>query len=76
MSTMPPILSERLSFADGERVGSVLSVIEGSQAPLLEIGLADGGKNALVPFMERFVGDVDSVIGRIKINERWILDTE
>ena len=63
-------------FLDGKCTGSVLSVIEGSQAPLLEIEVAGSGKNALVPFMERFVGDVDTAASRIEINERWILDTE
>ena len=59
----------------GEPVGRVLSVIEGAQAPLLEIDVLNGGPPVLVPFMERFVGDVDTGSGHIEIYERWILDT-
>ena len=63
-------------FVKAERAGRVVSVIEGSQAPLLEIEVAGDGKVVLVPFMERFVGVVDTVEKQIEINERWILDTE
>jgi ribosomal 30S subunit maturation factor RimM len=38
--------------------------------------LSDGRSPVLIPFMDRFVGDVDTVAGRIEINERWILDIE
>ncbi|MDA3950993.1 MAG: ribosome maturation factor RimM [Spirochaeta sp.] len=61
---------------DGEQAGRVRAVVDGSQAPLLEVELSDGRSPVLIPFMDRFVGDVDTVAGRIEINERWILDIE
>ncbi len=62
---------------DGVICGRVVAVIDGSQAPLLEIERcgADSQK-VLVPFMERFVGNVDIEAGRMEIKERWILDSE
>jgi 16S rRNA processing protein RimM len=63
-------------LVNGERAGRVRAVVDGAQAPLLEVELSAGGVPVLVPFMERFVGDVNIDAGQIEISERWILDTE
>jgi 16S rRNA processing protein RimM len=63
--------------ANGEVRGTVTSVVEAAQAPLLEIEPAHGGgRPALVPFMDRYVGLVDLAAGSIEVREPWILDFE
>jgi 16S rRNA processing protein RimM len=65
---------------DGSTRGRVVAVIEGSQAPLLEITLTtDGGTpsgTVLVPFMNEYVGTVDLKAGQLEIRTPWILDSE
>ncbi len=43
----------------GEPVGSVVGVIDGPQALLLEVKALADGKRYLVPFLKQFVGTVD-----------------
>lgn len=61
-----------------DRVGTVIAVAEGAQAPLLEMRRTESPDSGtvLIPFMERFVGTVDVVGGRVELKERWILDSE
>ncbi|MFP4211640.1 MAG: 16S rRNA processing protein RimM, partial [Alkalispirochaeta sp.] len=59
---------------DGEPVGVVEAVVEGGQAPLLEVRQQQG--LVYVPFMERFIGTVDVATRTIEVTERWVLDIE
>lgn len=76
-------------YVDEAVWGRVVAVIDGSQAPLLEIERVDpqstaestearvtGNQRILVPFMERFVNTAGIEAGRLEITERWILDSE
>ncbi len=58
-------------FAGGHRVGSVTSIIEGTQAPLLEISVDDGIR--LIPFMKEYIGDVDIAEKRIVLLDERLL---
>jgi len=61
-------------FDDREPLGVVEAVVDGGQAPLLEVRRANG--TVYVPFMERFIGDVDVPNRMIEVKERWVLDIE
>jgi len=56
-----------------EAVGSVLSVLEGGAAPLLEIRLFSG-KTVLVPFRKEFIGNVDVQARELELLVDWILE--
>ena len=58
-------------FADGCRVGSVASIIEGAQAPLLEVIMDDGKR--LIPFMKEYIGDIDIAQRRIVLLDERLL---
>jgi ribosomal 30S subunit maturation factor RimM len=55
-------------FLKGERIGAVRSVMDAGPNQLLEILTADG-KALLIPFAERFFGEVDIGAGRIELKE-------
>lgn len=54
-----------LFFGD-ERIGDVRSVMEAGASPLLEVRDLRG-KTLLVPFVERFIGEVDVREGKIQL---------
>ncbi len=57
-----------------QSLGKILSVVEGYQAPLLEVDL--GGRTVLVPFMEQYLGVPDQDARTLELLTPWILDTE
>lgn len=57
----------------GRAVGTVDGVLEGGEAPLLEIRMS-AGRTVLVPFRKEFVGDVDVPGRRIDLLADWILE--
>ena len=65
-------------MVDGVERGRVVAVVEGSQAPLLEVapgGDADGvPPTVLVPFMSPFVGDVNIDDATVVVEQPWILE--
>ncbi len=69
-------------FGENGSAGVVLSVVEGAQAPLLEVELSDNDtterreKRVFVPFMNKFIQSVDLQGKRITLKEPWILDSE
>jgi 16S rRNA processing protein RimM len=58
----------------GESLGVVEAVVDGGQAPLLEVRRTTG--TVYVPFMQRFIGDIDVPSRTIEVRERWVLDIE
>lgn len=56
-----------------EPVGTVEAVLEGGEAPLLEIRRPEG-RNVLVPFRKEFIGAVDIPRRRIELLADWILE--
>lgn len=58
-------------YKDGVELGEVVSVIEGTQAELLEIKTRDG--LFLVPFLDEYIGAVDTGAGRIELKADWLL---
>lgn len=69
-------------FGENGYAGVVLSVVEGAQAPLLEVELRDNeaeekrGSPVFIPFMNKFIQSVDLPGRRITVKEQWILDSE
>lgn len=57
----------------GRTVGTVDRVLEGGEAPLLEIRMP-AGRSVLVPFRKEFVGEVDVPGRRIELLAGWILE--
>ncbi|TVR69763.1 MAG: 16S rRNA processing protein RimM [Spirochaetaceae bacterium] len=57
-------------------IGTVVAVVDGSQAPLLEISREGRKGTLLVPFMDPFVGVPQEQSRTVEILEPWILDTE
>jgi len=57
----------------GRPAGVVESVLEGGEAPLLEVRLGTG-KTALVPFRSQFIGAVDTPGRTIELLADWILE--
>ena len=70
--------------ASGERIGEVVSVLEGGAEPWLEVRVSERNaervseRNAervsLVPFRKEFVGAVDVADGTIELLAPWLLD--
>ncbi len=60
-----------LFFGD-ERIGEVRSVMEAGASPLLEVRDLRG-KTLLVPFVERFIGEVDVREGKIQLRDDEIV---
>lgn len=56
-----------------EPVGTVEAVLEGGEAPLLEIR-RPGGRSVLIPFRKEFIGKVDVPGRRIELLADWILE--
>lgn len=61
-----------LVFA-GASVGTVEAVLEGGEAPLLEIRRTPA-RTVLVPFRKEFIGEVDTAGRRIELLADWILE--
>jgi 16S rRNA processing protein RimM len=59
-------------FWGDERIGDVRSVVDAGPHQLLEIAMADG-RALLIPFIERFFGEVDVKAGRISLKEEDII---
>ncbi|MCG8479482.1 MAG: ribosome maturation factor RimM [Spirochaetales bacterium] len=61
---------------DGVERGRVVAVVEGTQAPLLEVAPADetSSSTVLIPFMSPFVGEVDIEGATIIVERSWILE--
>lgn len=56
------------------RIGHVVAVVDGAQAPLLEVRVDGRNGTALLPFMDRFVDTVDVARRCLTVRERWMLD--
>jgi 16S rRNA processing protein RimM len=69
---------------EGEKVGTVVSIIEGLQADLFEIRLlptdedgadtSDSASLRYVPFMNEYIGTVDVQKRTVEILHRWIIE--
>ncbi len=59
--------------AEGRKLATVESVLDGGPEPWLEARLPGGG-TAVVPFRKEFVGEVDLDEGRITVLAPWILE--
>ena len=63
---------------DGSRIGVVKSVIDNGASALLEIECdadADGKRRTvLVPFLDQFIGDVDTEKKTIELKETWFFE--
>jgi 16S rRNA processing protein RimM len=59
-------------FFEGRRIGPVTSIFDCGSSTMLEI-LDGDGKTRLVPFLDRFIGEVDVERGRIVLREDAIL---
>lgn len=57
----------------GETVGTVVAVWDGGAGDLLEIERPDGSR-AIVPFLARFVGEVDFAGAMIELKAPWVLE--
>jgi ribosomal 30S subunit maturation factor RimM len=55
-------------FFGNERIGDVRAIVEAGRSQLLEITAADG-RVLLLPFTDRFFGEVDVKAGRISLKE-------
>ena len=59
-------------FSDETVIGKIISVIDGAQAPLLEIKTESGTK--LVPYMKQFIASVNILEKRVNLKVDWILE--
>lgn len=59
-------------FHQGERLGEVVSTVDGAQALLLEIKGGDGALS-LVPFLDHYIGAVDIEGKSIELLTPWVL---
>jgi 16S rRNA processing protein RimM len=57
---------------DGKPLGEIKSVLNNGVTDLLEVQLED--RIIMVPFTERFVGDVDLDSGTVELTEAWLLE--
>jgi len=60
-------------YYSGREVGKIISICEGPQADLLEVGTADG-RTRMVPFIDEYVGIVDTDRKTIELRTGWILE--
>ena len=58
---------------EGERLGEILSVLEGGNGQLIEMSLP-GGAIRLVPFRNEFFGEVDPENRRVVLLKEWVLE--
>jgi len=56
----------------GQRLGEVVSTVDGAQALLLEIKANDGALS-LVPFLDHYIGEVDIEKRTIELLTEWVL---
>lgn len=61
----------KIVIGDGHEVGTVKRVSENSLSDLLEVDTENGLR--MIPFMERYVGEVDIEAGTIELKEEWLL---
>jgi 16S rRNA processing protein RimM len=66
-------LSACALVSNGAVVAHVVSVIDGSQALLLEVESVADGKRYLVPFMDQYVGKVDIGRKELELTAPWLL---
>lgn len=66
-------LSSCTLLCGNEVVGSVVGVIDGPQALLLEVEATADGKRYLVPFMSQYIGTVDLVKKEMELLVPWLL---
>jgi 16S rRNA processing protein RimM len=57
---------------NGNTVGKITAVRENAVSELLEVEV--DGKTRLIPFMERYVGDIDLELQTIELKEDWLLE--
>lgn len=57
-----------------DTLGPIIAVVEGAQAPLLEVDTGAG--TVLIPFMEPFAGVPDETRRTVELLTPWILDME
>ena len=58
-------------YFEANKIGSIISVIDGAQAPLIEIKTEKGTN--LVPFLKQYIGPISIPEKRIELKVDWIL---
>jgi 16S rRNA processing protein RimM len=58
---------------EGATVGTVVSVWDSGASDLLEIEKPDGSR-IVVPFLEKFIGTVDTAARTIELLESWVIE--
>ncbi|SIQ96906.1 16S rRNA processing protein RimM [Alkalispirochaeta americana] len=61
-------------LSGGDSCGEIIAVVDGLQAPLLEVKRETG--TVLIPFMSQYVGDVDTEKRTVELLVPWLMDTE
>ncbi|HSV57037.1 MAG TPA: ribosome maturation factor RimM [Magnetospirillaceae bacterium] len=56
----------------GRAVGALVAVVEGGEAPLLEVRTCEG-RIVLIPFRGEFIGEVDTRARKVELLADWIL---
>lgn len=55
-------------------LGEVRAYLEGGAHPLLEVRLTESGETRVLPFLDRYVGDLDLIRRRLPLRVDWILE--
>lgn len=58
---------------DGVKYGNITAVCSGGRGDFLEVR-RENGTTALVPFMDRFIGEIDIHNNTIELRTEWILE--
>lgn len=58
-------------FFEGEKVGTVVSIMENGLTDLLEVRCEDGVH--LVPLTEQFIGEIDTEAKSLQLKDDWVL---
>ncbi|AEV28352.1 16S rRNA processing protein RimM [Sphaerochaeta pleomorpha str. Grapes] len=58
---------------DGEVLATVVNAFDGAQAVLLEVSVSEG-KTCMVPYLEQYIGTVDTKALTIELKTPWILE--
>lgn len=69
-------LSDLVGFKlvyDGHEMATVTGFLEGGTTELLEVRKSNG-KTAVIPFMNRYLGDIDLAGKQIELKVEWILE--